>query len=229
MARVVIFGTNEMAMISHFYFTHDSPHEVVAFTVNAAFITSKQFCGLPVVPFEELENHYPPDQNSIFIAMFFGRVNKSRAEKYNEARSRGYSFVSYVSSKATVWPDLIIGENCLVIEGSVLNPFVRIANDVVIAGGVIGHHCVVSDHCFICANAVLLGGVSVGDFSFIGANSVIKQGVRIGNESIVGAGAFINNDTNDGSVYVTKPAEMLKMSSADFSPLLTWSPPQRRT
>jgi len=31
MEKVVIFGTEELAQVAHFYLTHDSPYEVVAF------------------------------------------------------------------------------------------------------------------------------------------------------------------------------------------------------
>ena len=34
MARLVIFGAGDIARLAHFYFTRDSPHEVVAFTVD---------------------------------------------------------------------------------------------------------------------------------------------------------------------------------------------------
>ena len=36
MKPLVIFGTGDIARLAHFYFTHDSPHDVVAFTVDAA-------------------------------------------------------------------------------------------------------------------------------------------------------------------------------------------------
>lgn len=38
MEKVVIFGATEMAAMSHFYLTHDSPYDVVAFTVDRDYI-----------------------------------------------------------------------------------------------------------------------------------------------------------------------------------------------
>jgi hypothetical protein len=54
MAKVVVFGTELVAELAHYYLTNDSEHEIVAFTVNQEFIKEETFCGLPVVPFEEV-------------------------------------------------------------------------------------------------------------------------------------------------------------------------------
>ena len=54
MAKVVVFGTELVAELAHYYLTHDSEHEIVAFTVNQEFIKEPTFCGIQVVPFEDL-------------------------------------------------------------------------------------------------------------------------------------------------------------------------------
>ena len=38
---LVIFGTGDIAQIAHFYFSTDSKYDVVAFTVNAEYLTEK--------------------------------------------------------------------------------------------------------------------------------------------------------------------------------------------
>ena len=67
--KVVVFGAGDIAQLAHFYLTHDSPFEVVAFTVDRAFVTEPAFCGLPVVPFEEINARYPPDRFDMFVAL----------------------------------------------------------------------------------------------------------------------------------------------------------------
>jgi hypothetical protein len=51
MAKVVVFGTELVAELAHYYLTNDSEHEIVAFTVNKEYIKEDTFCGLPVLPF----------------------------------------------------------------------------------------------------------------------------------------------------------------------------------
>src|SRR5262245_31345823 len=116
MAQIVVFGVGQWAELAHFYFEHDSPHQVASFTVDQAFLKQDSFKDLPVVPFEEVERHYPPDRFSMFIPLSFKKMNHLRADRYNSAKARGYQFVSYVSSKATTWPGFDCGENCFIFE-----------------------------------------------------------------------------------------------------------------
>src|SRR5262245_46838134 len=104
MAEIVVFGVGNWAELAHFYFQHDSPHQVVAFTVDRAYLKEDRFKGLPVVAFDEVETHYSPDRYRMFIPVSFKKMNHVRADRYNSAKQRGYRFVSYVSSKATTWP-----------------------------------------------------------------------------------------------------------------------------
>ena len=62
MAKVVIFGVKDTAELAHFYLTHDTEHDVVAFTVHQDYIEDSYFKGLPVVAFENIENYYPSDK-----------------------------------------------------------------------------------------------------------------------------------------------------------------------
>ena len=88
MAKVVIFGVLDTAELAHFYLTHDSEHEVVAFTVDAAYRETETFLGLPVVPFEEIERHYPPETHHLFVAMGCRQMNRIRQEKYAAAKAQ---------------------------------------------------------------------------------------------------------------------------------------------
>ena len=60
MTRVVIFGEGKIAEEVYFYFTNDSPYEVVAFCADAAYISRQTLFELPVVPFEEVLDRSPP-------------------------------------------------------------------------------------------------------------------------------------------------------------------------
>ena len=66
--KQIIVGASQFAEIAYEYFTYDSPHEVVAFSVEIEKEFIKLF-GLPVVPFEELEMLYDPAKYKVFMAM----------------------------------------------------------------------------------------------------------------------------------------------------------------
>src|SRR6188768_1517644 len=142
MADVVIFGARDFASLAHFYLRHDSPHRVVGFTVHREFLPAEaSFEGLPIVPFEDLEIHFPPTQCLAFAPLSHRRMNRLREEVYVALKQRGYSLISYVSTRATVFPETPIGDNCFILEDNTLQPYVNIGNNVVIwSGNHIGHH-----------------------------------------------------------------------------------------
>jgi sugar O-acyltransferase (sialic acid O-acetyltransferase NeuD family) len=220
--KVVIFGANEAAVLSHFYLTHDSPCEVVAFTVNRDFIKEETLCGLPIIPFENIEAAFPPAEHRMHIAVFYGRVNRTREEKYHQAKAKGYRLISHISSKAVTWPGLVIGDNSVIMESCVVQPYAKIGNNVTIStGSIIGHHSVIGDHCFLAAGAVVLGCATIEPYCFLGGNATIRDGVTVARECIVGAGVLIGKNTQERGVYVSKPPERLSKSSDVLGQWLT--------
>ncbi len=202
MAQLVLFGAGDIADVAWFYFTHDSPHEVVAFTVDREYLTQDELHGVPVVPFEECADRYPPDQHDMFVALSYAKRNQVRAEKCAAAKAAGYRLVSYVSSRATTWPDLTVGENCFILEDNTVQPYVVIGDGVTLwSGNHIGHHSTIGDHCFVTSHVVVSGGVVIGERCFIGVNATLRDHITIGASNIIGAGALILGDTADRAVY----------------------------
>ena len=90
MADVVIFGCGRGADTAFRYLSRDSPHRVRAFAVDAAFIASREFHGLPVVEYESIASTYPPDRFEMFVPLGFQQMNAVRAAKYLDAKQKGY-------------------------------------------------------------------------------------------------------------------------------------------
>src|SRR5690348_9223295 len=101
MAKVVIFGSGDIARLAHYYFTRDSEHDVAAFTVDQKYVEDDSFLKLPLVAFEGVAKLYPPQDYKMFVAMSYAKMNKLRAEKYYQAKQLGYELVSYVSSRCS--------------------------------------------------------------------------------------------------------------------------------
>jgi sugar O-acyltransferase (sialic acid O-acetyltransferase NeuD family) len=220
--KVVVFGADMYASMIHFYLSHDSQYRVVGFTVDGEYLREERMYGLPVVPFEHVEGAFPPNSCKMSVPLSFRDMNRVRAEKYSQAKTKGYELISYVSSKAATWPDLVIGENSLILEASTVGPFVQIGKNVIVAGSLISHNCIVKDHCFLAAHAVLLGRVTVEPYCFLGANSTIREGIRIGRECLIGAGVTINHDTKEREVYTDQPPVLSPKPSNELSNLFTW-------
>jgi sugar O-acyltransferase (sialic acid O-acetyltransferase NeuD family) len=211
-ARVVVFGVGQWAELAHFYLTNDSSHEIVAFTVDRPYLTCREYKGLPVVPYDELEQQFAPSEFRMFIPMSFKKMNHLRAEKYDDAAKRGYALISYVSSKATTFHGFECGDNCFILEDNTIQPFVKIGNNVVMwSGNHIGHHSVIHDHVTITSHVVISGCCTVRSFCFLGVNATVRDETVIARETLVGMGATIVKDTKEFEIYRatgTQPARV---------------------
>jgi sugar O-acyltransferase (sialic acid O-acetyltransferase NeuD family) len=211
---LVIFGAGDIAQLAHFYFTTDSDHEVVAFTVDPDHLTETTFCGLPVVPFDEVAGRYPPSRHEFFVALSYAGINALRKERYLAAKALGYRCPSYVSSRAIVLNAGRIGENCFILEGNVIQPFAIIGNNVTLWGrNHIGHHATVGDHCFL-AVAVVSGGVAIGERCFVGVNATLRDHITVGARCVIGAGALLLADAAPDGVYMAAATERSRVPSS---------------
>lgn len=221
MKKLIIFGNEKMAEMAHFYFSHDSTYEVAAFTVDSSYIKEKEFRGLPVVPFEDIINLYPPDDFNMFVALGYKSLNMIREKKYFEAKGKGYEIPSYLSSKASHWGDTKIGENCFILENQVLQPNITIGNNVVLwSGNHFGHDVVIGDSTWLASHIVVSGNVKIGKYCFVGVNACFKDHINIGNECIIGAGSIILRDVPDKSVYIPKMTELFRLNSEEFERMM---------
>ena len=216
MDKIIIFGTGTTAELAKFYFENDTDSEVVAFTVDRDYIFDQQFLGLPLVPWEEIVDYFSPNQYKLFNTVGYGQMNAIRELKYNEGKQKGYSYVNYISSGSTVLTKHI-GENNFIMEGNIIQPFVRIGNNnIMFFSNGIGHHSVIGNHCSITSHVAVSGNVIIKDNCFIGSNSTIRNHITLGYKSLIGAASWISEDTEDYGVYVPPKAKKINKLSVDI-------------
>lgn len=217
MSKIVIFGVGKIADEAYFYLTNDSPHEIVAFTVDRAYLTVPEKLGLPVVPFDEVQDKYSPSDYKMFVAVGYQDLNKFRARKYEEAKTRGYELISYVSSRASNFGGVEIGDNCFVLEFVTIQPCSKIGNDVFLwSGNHVGHHATVGDHCYIAGKVVISGNTKIEPYCFIGVSATLGHEITIGAESFIGARSLITKNVEPKSVYITPDTPKFRLDSATF-------------
>jgi len=209
---VVIFGNLQSASLAWYCLLHDSNYKMAGFAVDSVYITSTQHEGLPLVPFESLEVYFPPADYRLLIPMGYQQINGVRRSRYEQAKLRGYTFASYVSSRASVWPDLTIGANVLIYEHAIIQPFARIGNNCIIRSGAhISHHCEVADHAFVAAEVAIGGTCYVGQQAFVGVGAVLRDSIRIAERTMIGAGAVVLKNTEADGVYLGNPARKISV------------------
>lgn len=215
--KVIIFGKGELAELSNFYFTNDSNYQVRAFTIDRDYMDTDSYLNLPLVPFDEIEKIYPPIEYELFIAIGYSKLNQNRIDKYKEAKDKGYTLASYVSSKSTSWPGLKVGENTFIMEDNTIMPFCSIGNNVLIwVNSIIAHHMVIKDHVTITSHCAIGGNVTIEEQAFIGLNASVRNNITIGKGAIIGTSANVVKDVEEYSVMIGNPAKASGIDARDI-------------
>lgn len=209
--EIVLFGLTQTADIIQYYLHKYTNYKVVARCVDEKYITCKEYEGLPVVPFETVENYYSPSKYKMSIPMYRMNLNRVREEKYLSAKQRGYNLISYISPNAEVETN-DIGENTYILGQASIHPFVKIGNNCIIwPGTIVGHHGVIEDNCFL--SAPLIGGrVNIQQNTSLGLRATIRDGVKIGKYCFIGMCANVQKDLPDFSIVSVKNSKKWKVN-----------------
>ena len=195
--KVVLFGNGPFASMAWYGLSHDSPLGVTGFTVDAAYLRGPSHHGLPVVPFDAVERHFPPDDHLMLLPI--GAVGNMvlRAERCGAAKAKGYALANYLSSRAIVPAEFELRENSMIFDGAVIQPFASIGSNVIVrTGAQIGHHVTVQDDCFIAAGACIGGGVVIGARCFIGLNATVLNDLEVAAGCTIAAGSVLTRPQN---------------------------------
>lgn len=215
--KLIIIGDGETAELAYDYFTSDSCYDIVAFSVEKAHMKNQVLFNLPVVPLEEIEEHYKPDRHKVFIAISYTQLNRLRRRLFDVAKQKGYSLCTHINPRAFIGNDVQIGENCFIFENVSIQRGAKIGDNVIIwSGSLVGHCSIVRDNCFIASHVAISGFCDVGENCFLGVNSCVGSGIKIARDCVVGAGAVVIAQTNQGMVYAGNPAKPLKNKKSEM-------------
>lgn len=207
MEKVIIYGNGDFAKQIYWYFVNDSIYEVVAFCADKKYIKDHYIFGLKVYDFDTIEKFFKIDAFKFFVAIGY-RNMRVREHMFNKAKNKGYDFVSYISSKATLSHNIKLGKNNAILHGVVIEPNVHIGNNNIIwSSTTVCHDSKVGNHNFIAAGTIIGGFVKIEDLCFIGFNSTIIQNIHILNESLIGAKSLQITNTVEYSKWIGSPSK----------------------
>ncbi|HXH18120.1 MAG TPA: acetyltransferase, partial [Chitinophagales bacterium] len=194
----------------------DSEYEVVAFTSTQDYLTAPEIYGKPFVGFEKIEKTFPPSEFEMHIAVGYQDNNRVRERFFNEAKSKGYRLLTYISSRTTNFAKSI-GENCFIFEDNTIQPFVEIGDNCILwSGNHIGHHSKIGNHNFISSHVVISGHCRIHSHCFLGVNSTLRDGITIAEGTILGAGCLIVKDTEPWQTYIGIKASVYKKKNDEL-------------
>ena len=109
MAKIIIFGNSDLSELAHYYFTHDSVHEVVAFSVNEKYLGKKFDIG----SFTYINSHYGIEiQDNVLIGSHCSIYSHSTID--NKKGPVVLEKNCKIGTHSTIMPNVTIGENSIV-------------------------------------------------------------------------------------------------------------------
>ena len=217
--KLLIFGAGETATIAAEFFIVDTKESLAGFVIDDQFWKpGMKHLELPVYPFSKVKDLFPTSEYKIFVAISYSKLNRDRQKVFNAFSDLKYEFVSYISTKATVWRTAEIGKNCMIFEGNNIQHNAKISDNVILwAGNHIGHGSSIDHSTYISSHVCVAGFANIGKRCFLGINSSIIDYINVADDCFIGAAALINKNTDINSIYTGNPAEKnMKITASKF-------------
>ena len=215
---LIIFGAGKIAQAATYYFERDSDYRILAYACDPMYRQGDSFLGKPLLASDDLPAAYPPDAHRLFVALGYQGINRLRADKVAWARAQGYRLASYRSP--LVPGDYTLGENSIVMDGTVIQPEVTLGDNVFVWGGaMIGHHTRIGDHCWLTGGCAIGGATELGAGSFVGLNATIGQEITLGERCLLGAHTLTSKPLPAGTVVIAPDTEPHRLNADQFARL----------
>lgn len=212
--KIVIFGTSIFSRDLYKIIKNEGVLEVVAFTQESAYINNEsQIEGLPLIPFDFIDEIYPPSEVQILNTIGYSSMNDLREKIFYLISSKGYNNYTYISNRA-ILDSFDIGEGSIIAPLAYVGPSVTIGKSNIIGSFVsLTHRINIGDFNQFSDGVSLGGKVNVANHCFIGLKSVINNGVFIAPYTFVGAATYVSNSTEENCAYLGNPIRKLPQPS----------------
>jgi len=215
MDKLIIYGNGRIARIIYQFLKNH--FDVTAFTVDEKLIEENSIEGLPLIPFEDIQEKYSADSYKMLIAVGYIQLNALRAQKYQEAKLKGYSFINYIHPSVELHDSVKLGENNVILDHATIHPYARIGNsNIVWSNAVIAHGCTVENNCWITSGVTVAGDSTVRSNTFLGVNATVGHNITIEEENFIGANCLVSRSTKPKEVYVSRDSEKHRLDSQRF-------------
>lgn len=205
--NLLIVGTSITARSIYSYVVDYNLFELLGFVVDKEYKNCDSYCGKPVYTFDALPQGFEKDRDFLFVAMEWDRLNAIRRKVYERLKHEGFKLANIISPHAIIHGE-ILGDNCWICDGVIIENDVKIHDNVMVkSGAIILHLSTVGPHCFIGANSLLAGGVSLGEQVYVGISATVFNSVIVGNKCLIGACTYVKRHLSDYSVIKTKNDE----------------------
>jgi len=169
--------------------------------------------GHAVLPWPAFVEQAEGRDAAVSVAIAASRVRERLMERCREAD------IPVCEVRAS---NVIVGDNTVIGEGAILQPFAMLTGDCRIGRGFhaniysyVAHDCVIGDFVTFAPRVMCNGNVHIEDHAYIGTGAILRQGhpgkpLVIGQGATVGMGAVVTKDVPPGVTVVGNPARPME-------------------
>ena len=210
MRKIIIYGEGAYGKIFFYEAERYGTIDIEAFTVDAAYMRNEKECGLPVVPFEQVENIYSPKQYDMLVLCGY-TVMRNRKRMYERAKEKGYRLINYISPHAMLETEIKMGDNNIIMSNAVVGFDGVMGNgNIIWPNVVLPHHNKIGNFNNLSPSVSFSGYSEVGNQCFIGNNASFNNHIKIHDMALVGAGVFVTKDLDREKVLVSERSYILE-------------------
>lgn len=200
MKKILIVGASSTSKSVYKFILDHNLFDVLGFVVDKEYKISDEYCGIPLFDFDSLPKSFNKEEDYIFVAIQWNRLNADRRDVYERLKSNGFKFANIISPNAVIHGN-VLGDNCWICDNVVIENDVNINNNVFVkTKATIGHFSNIMEHSFIGAHSYLAGNVTVGKQTYIGISATIFNSVNIGEKCLIGGGVIVKRNIPNYSV-----------------------------
>lgn len=195
--NLLIIGTSTTAVHIYNFIEEYKLFHIIGFAVDRKYLNDNLFLNLPVYPLDEIENIIDKENDLLFVAMLWNRLNSDRRKIYEHLKNKGFQFANIISPTSKVRGKLL-GDNCWIHDYVIIqNNTIIEENVAIMAFTLIGAHCEIGAHSFFGAKSTIGGGCKIGQQTFVGINATVFDDRIVGKKCIVGACTAVKRDLPD--------------------------------
>lgn len=177
--------------------------------VNSSLVGT-DVLGVPVLAQEAILAQQDPTK--IVLANGVGSVNIPTLRKkiFIQLKQAGFSFLTVIHPRAYIGQEVLLGEGCQIMAGSIIQPGCKLGENIVVnTNASVDHDGEIGDHTHLAPRVTLSGGVTVGESCHIGTGATVIQGIEIGCHVVVAAGAVVANNILSNMRVAGVPAKRI--------------------
>jgi sugar O-acyltransferase (sialic acid O-acetyltransferase NeuD family) len=208
---VIIFGIGPISKTIFYSNKKNEKYKISCFTADQKYIKEKTLCGVPIVPFEKIETHYPPKTYDMLVVNV-GSVagTMSRKDMFLRAKKKGYHLTNYIDDNAHVVQDVTLGQNNIIMGNTHIGPTGIMGDNNFIRENIyLGHDFNVGNHNFLGPGCNIGGSVQIGNLNFIGMGTTVINNIEIKDENLVGAGSLVIRNIESCGKYMGHPVKRI--------------------